>query len=91
MSIVAIMLAIIEIVVIWFLTSQNKMLFKVGTLADLLSSCMSVPYASLKTWHFGFDNLQGFHSVLFVNTVFILIYLSALGFDRCVFEPYQRN
>lgn len=48
----------------------------------------SVP--AFKEWNFGIESPQVFQMVLFVNTAFLGIYITALFFDYFCFEEYRR-
>jgi len=89
-NLVMVMLSVIEVVVIGFIYSENLTLFQIENMSDTLSKCLKQSLPALKSWHFGIDSPQVFQMVLFVNTIFLGLYLLALLLHRFVFEDYLK-
>jgi hypothetical protein len=89
-NLIMVMLAVIEVVVIGFIYSDNLTLFEVEKMSDTLAKCLKQELPALKSWHFGIDSPQVFQMVLFVNTIFLALYLLALLLSRFVFMQYLK-
>lgn len=84
-------ISIIELVIIGFIYSNNNELFRLEKLTQTLKQCLEEQVPALKQWDFGIESPQAFQMLLFVNTAYLGLYISALLYDHFCLQPYKRQ
>ena len=79
-------MAIIELVIITFIYFQNQELFYVQKLAETLTKCMKQSLPAMSHWYFGIESPQVFKVVIFVNTVFLGLFIAVYLLNTYCFK-----
>ena len=88
-NMIVLLLAIIEIIVVSFIYSQNVLLFQTENVVKEISSCIINELPAVSNWNFGITSSFPFTMIMFTCTAFLLLEIVANFLDHCVYEPYQ--
>jgi hypothetical protein len=86
-----ILIAIIEAVIIGFIYAQNQELFYLEKISSTLALCLKQSVPAVSSWNFGISSPQSFKMVIFINTVFLGLFITVYLINLYCFKEVRRR
>ena len=90
-NVFVVLIAIIEVVIIGFIYSQNQELFYLEKLSSTLGKCLKQSLPAVNAWNFGIQSPQSFKMIIFVNAIFLGLFITIYLIDHYCFKTLIRR
>jgi hypothetical protein len=85
-SVFVVLISIIEVVIMGFIYAQNAELFYIESISATLAKCLKQSLPAVNAWDFGIASPQSFKMVIFINAIFLGLFLTVYLIDNYCFR-----